>query len=170
MSAKQPAAKKAPAIKAPAKPQVRPELGPPCVEIEGVHKWYGDTHILRGVDLSVRDNEKVVILGPSGSGKSTLVRCVNGLEPYQEGKIKVVGVDLGGGAKEAAVAKRKTKTWIELAVALGGFRQGTRALLWAHSWTHAQVALGHEPTVDEVAEWWNESRRTCFRQHRHEPQ
>ncbi len=108
MSAKQPAARNAPASKPPAKSQVRPELGPPCVEIEGVHKWYGDTHILRGVDLSVRDNEKVVILGPSGSGKSTLVRCVNGLEPYQEGRIKVVGVDLGGGAKEAAVAKRKT--------------------------------------------------------------
>jgi general L-amino acid transport system ATP-binding protein len=109
--AKKPAAKKpaahAAAVSAPAG-KVRPALGPPCVEIEDVHKWYGDTHILRGVDLSIRDNEKVVILGPSGSGKSTLIRCVNGLEPYQEGRIKVVGCDLKGPPKEAVSARRKT--------------------------------------------------------------
>jgi general L-amino acid transport system ATP-binding protein len=90
------------------KPKARPDLGPPCIELEGVHKWYGQTHILRGVDLSIRDNEKVVVLGPSGSGKSTMIRCVNGLEPYQEGKIKVVGVDIGGEKKAAIAAKRKT--------------------------------------------------------------
>jgi len=112
-AAKKPPARSAATAKAAAalpttRPKVRPELGPPCVEVEGVHKWYGDTHILRGVDLSIRDNEKVVILGPSGSGKSTLVRCVNGLEPYQEGRIKVVGTDIGGPARPAAEAKRKT--------------------------------------------------------------
>ena len=104
--ARKPAAKAAPAPKAPERK--RPELGPPCVELQGVHKWFHDIHVLRGVDLSVRDNEKVVILGPSGSGKSTLIRCVNGLEPYQEGTIKVVGVDVGGDSKTAAVARRKT--------------------------------------------------------------
>jgi len=86
----------------------RPELGPPVVEFEGVHKWFGQTHVLKGVDLSVRDNEKVVVLGPSGSGKSTLVRCINGLEPYQEGRLKVTGVDVGGDTKEATAARRKT--------------------------------------------------------------
>jgi len=116
--AKKPAAKASSASRKPAParaaPQARtperkrPELGPPCVELEGVHKWFGETHILRGVDLSIRDNEKVVILGPSGSGKSTLIRCVNGLEPYQEGRIKVVGVDVGGDSKAATEARRKT--------------------------------------------------------------
>lgn len=100
--------RKAPAPQPKTPERRRPDLGPPCVELEGVHKWFGHTHILRGVDLSVRDNEKVVILGPSGSGKSTLIRCVNGLEPYQEGRIKVVGVDVGGDSKAAAEARRKT--------------------------------------------------------------
>ncbi len=86
----------------------RPELGPPVVEIRGVHKWYGQTHILRGVDLSVCDNEKVVILGPSGSGKSTLIRCVNGLEPYQEGSIRVNGAEVAGDSPQAAAARRAT--------------------------------------------------------------
>jgi len=90
-----------------AKPD-RPPLGEPVVEIEGLHKWYGQTHVLRGVDLAVRDNEKVVILGPSGSGKSTLIRCINGLEPHQEGSVKVTGVEVDADTGQAAAARRKT--------------------------------------------------------------
>lgn len=60
-------------------------------------------------------------------------------------------------------AKRGT-TWIEVAVRNGGFRDGIRALQWAHSWIHVQVAFGRDPSVEEVAEWWNESRRTAFRE------
>jgi general L-amino acid transport system ATP-binding protein len=64
------------------------------VELKCVTKYFGHAHVLRGVDLSVRRGEVVVIIGASGSGKSTLIRCVNGLEAYQSGQIVVDGHDL----------------------------------------------------------------------------
>ena len=60
----------------------------------GVKKWFGDFQALRGVDLTVKDREVMVVLGPSGSGKSTLIRCINRLEVHQEGDIIVDGVEL----------------------------------------------------------------------------
>jgi general L-amino acid transport system ATP-binding protein len=60
----------------------------------GVKKWFGDFQALRGVDLTVKDREVLVVLGPSGSGKSTLIRCINRLEAHQEGSIVVDGVEL----------------------------------------------------------------------------
>ena len=62
-----------------------------AVDIRGLNKWFGDHHVLRDVDLSVARGERVVVLGPSGSGKSTLIRCINGLEPYEEGEVIVGG-------------------------------------------------------------------------------
>jgi general L-amino acid transport system ATP-binding protein len=59
------------------------------VEITGLNKWFGDHHVLRDVDLTVAAGERVVVLGPSGSGKSTLIRCVNGLETFQAGRVAV---------------------------------------------------------------------------------
>ncbi|MCQ1060935.1 amino acid ABC transporter ATP-binding protein [Photobacterium sp. DNB23_23_1] len=59
------------------------------VSIDQVHKFYGENHVLKGVDLKVKAGEVVSIIGKSGSGKSTLLRCVNGLENYQEGAIVV---------------------------------------------------------------------------------
>ncbi|MGA1245698.1 MAG: amino acid ABC transporter ATP-binding protein [Ilumatobacteraceae bacterium] len=60
----------------------------------GVKKWFGDFQALRGVDITVKDREVMVVLGPSGSGKSTLIRCINRLEAHQEGSIVVDGVEL----------------------------------------------------------------------------
>ena len=65
------------------------------VQFHGVNKWYGDYAALRDIELTVRKGEIVVVCGPSGSGKSTLIRCVNGLEKYQQGKLVVNGTDLG---------------------------------------------------------------------------
>ena len=65
--------------------------GRPAIVIEGLHKWFGSYHALRGVDLRVAMGERIVICGPSGSGKSTLVRCINGLEPHDQGAITVNG-------------------------------------------------------------------------------
>jgi len=67
----------------------------PIVEIAGVHKFFGEHHVLRGVDLAVRRGEVVVIIGPSGSGKSTLLRCVNHLERIDGGRILVDGRPIG---------------------------------------------------------------------------
>ena len=66
----------------------------PAVDLIGVNKWYGEFHVLRDINLSVAEGEKIVICGPSGSGKSTLIRCINRLEEHQQGKIIVEGVEL----------------------------------------------------------------------------
>jgi glutamate/aspartate transport system ATP-binding protein len=65
------------------------------IEIDNVCKWYGDFQVLRDCTTRVAKGEVVVVCGPSGSGKSTLVQCVNGLEPYQKGEIRINGVSVG---------------------------------------------------------------------------
>ena len=65
-----------------------------AVEIVGMHKWYGEFHVLKDIDLTVARGEKIVICGPSGSGKSTLIRCINRLEQHQQGSIVVNGIAL----------------------------------------------------------------------------
>ncbi len=64
------------------------------VEIIGMHKWYGQFHVLQDVHLTVQKQERIVICGPSGSGKSTLIRCINRLEEHQRGQIIVDGIEL----------------------------------------------------------------------------
>src|SRR3990172_4082812 len=61
---------------------------------EDVHKWYGNFHALKGINLTVRRSEVVVIFGPSGSGKSTFIRALNRLEEHQRGRIVVDGIEL----------------------------------------------------------------------------
>jgi len=63
----------------------------PMIGIHGLHKYFGESHVLRGIDLSVAQSEVVVVIGASGSGKSTLLRCVNRLEDFQEGRVEVNG-------------------------------------------------------------------------------
>jgi len=65
-----------------------------AIEMIGVHKWYGEFHVLKDINLSVAEGEKIVICGPSGSGKSTLIRCINRLEEHQKGQIIVDGTEL----------------------------------------------------------------------------
>ena len=64
------------------------------VNLHQVHKYYGDHHVLKGIDLDIKAGEVVSIIGRSGSGKSTLLRCINGLEQYQEGGITVDGKEV----------------------------------------------------------------------------
>ena len=59
-----------------------------------VHKWFGNFHVLKGIDLTVQKGQVIVIFGPSGSGKSTFIRCINRLEEHQKGQIIVDGVEL----------------------------------------------------------------------------
>ncbi len=65
------------------------------VEIRNMNKWFGGFHVLKNINLSVGESERIVICGPSGSGKSTLIRCINGLEGHQEGVVRVGGAELG---------------------------------------------------------------------------
>jgi polar amino acid transport system ATP-binding protein len=66
----------------------------PAIEIEGLHKSFGDLQVLRGVDLEVADHEVICLIGASGSGKSTLLRCVNLIEPIDAGRIVVEGDEI----------------------------------------------------------------------------
>ncbi|CAO3437585.1 amino acid ABC transporter ATP-binding protein [Azospirillum argentinense] len=66
------------------------------IAIENVSKHYGTFQVLKNCTTTVRKGEVVVVCGPSGSGKSTLIKCVNGLEPFQSGRIQVDGIDVGG--------------------------------------------------------------------------
>ncbi|MEM7034715.1 MAG: amino acid ABC transporter ATP-binding protein, partial [Chloroflexota bacterium] len=71
-----------------------PTVGEDIIVCRNVHKWFGDFEALKGVDLTVKSGEVVVILGPSGSGKSTFIRCINRLEEHQDGQIIVDGIEL----------------------------------------------------------------------------
>jgi general L-amino acid transport system ATP-binding protein len=77
-----------------------------AVELRGVHKWYGDFHVLRDINLRVTKGERIVICGPSGSGKSTMIRCINRLEEHQRGQVVVDGVVLTDDVKKIDEVRR----------------------------------------------------------------
>ncbi len=71
------------------------------LRLEGVHKRFGELHVLRGIDLEVQRGGVVCVIGPSGSGKSTLLRCINLLEPPDEGRILLEGKEITGRRRRA---------------------------------------------------------------------
>ena len=77
-----------------------------AVQMLGVHKWYGEFHVLRDINLTVRRGERIVICGPSGSGKSTMIRCINRLEEHQQGRIIVDGTELTNDLKRIDEVRR----------------------------------------------------------------
>jgi len=79
----------------------------PMIQMAGVHKWFGEFHVLKDINLTVRRAERVVVCGPSGSGKSTMIRCINRLEDHQEGRIVVDGVELTDNLKNIEQIRRE---------------------------------------------------------------
>jgi polar amino acid transport system ATP-binding protein len=80
----------------------------PMIRLVGVHKSFGELHVLKGINLVVRPGSVVCVIGPSGSGKSTLLRCINLLEPPDEGQIIFEGKEItGSGKKELDVVRRR---------------------------------------------------------------
>ena len=77
------------------------------IQMDGVHKWYGDFHVLKDINLSIDEGERIVICGPSGSGKSTMIRCINRLEKHQRGHILVNGVELINDLKHIEKIRRE---------------------------------------------------------------
>jgi polar amino acid transport system ATP-binding protein len=71
----------------------------PVLRLEGVHKSFGKLHVLRGIDLEVERGGVVCVIGPSGSGKSTLLRCINLLEPPDDGRVFLEGREITGAGK-----------------------------------------------------------------------
>lgn len=77
------------------------------IEINNMHKWYGEFHVLKNINLQVKRGERIVICGPSGSGKSTAIRCINRLEEHQKGQIIVDGVELTSDLKHIEATRRE---------------------------------------------------------------
>jgi ABC-type polar amino acid transport system ATPase subunit len=73
---------------------ISPGSGASLVRLEGVHKWFGNLHVLKGVDLTMQQRDVVVVIGPSGGGKSTLLRCVSLLEVPTLGRVWFEGKDI----------------------------------------------------------------------------
>ena len=81
--------------------------GQPMIRLADVHKWYGEFHVLRALNLDVYKGQKVVVCGPSGSGKSTMIRCINRLEEHQRGSIVVDGIELTADVKNVDAIRRE---------------------------------------------------------------
>ena len=79
----------------------------PAIEIIDMHKWYGDFHVLKDINLTVMKGERIVVCGPSGSGKSTMIRCINRLEEHQRGTIIVDGIELTNDLKQIDQVRRE---------------------------------------------------------------
>ena len=77
------------------------------IQMIDVHKWYGQFHVLKDINLTVNKGERIVICGPSGSGKSTLIRCINRLEEHQRGQIIVENTELTGDLKHVEQIRRE---------------------------------------------------------------
>jgi general L-amino acid transport system ATP-binding protein len=77
------------------------------IEMTGVNKWFDDFHVLKDIGLKVNEGERIVIAGPSGSGKSTLIRCINRLEPHDEGRIVIDGIELTEDLKRIDEVRRE---------------------------------------------------------------
>ncbi len=83
-----------------------PGGGPAAIEVEGLHKSFGETQVLNGIDLTVASHEVVCLIGASGSGKSTLLRCLNLLEPISSGRISLWGQDITAPGVDQNVVRR----------------------------------------------------------------
>jgi len=77
------------------------------IDITAMHKWYGDFHVLKDINLTVNHGERIVVCGPSGSGKSTMIRCINRLEEHQKGRIVVDGIELSNDLKKIDEIRRE---------------------------------------------------------------
>jgi general L-amino acid transport system ATP-binding protein len=78
-----------------------------AIDIIGLNKWYGDFHVLRDINLTIYQGERIVVCGPSGSGKSTLIRCINRLEEHQKGRIIVDNIELTNDLKRIDEVRRE---------------------------------------------------------------
>jgi len=83
-------------------------MSDPIIIARDVHKWYGNFHALRGVNMEVDKGEVIVIFGPSGSGKSTFIRTINRLEEHQQGEIIVDGIELTHDVRNIEAIRQET--------------------------------------------------------------
>ncbi len=85
----------------------QPAAAEGMIQMQGVHKWYGQFHVLKDINLNVQADERIVLCGPSGSGKSTTIRCLNRLEEHQQGRIVIDGTELTHDLKHIEAVRRE---------------------------------------------------------------
>jgi general L-amino acid transport system ATP-binding protein len=107
-----------------------------------VHKWFGDFHVLRGISLTVKRQEVIVICGPSGSGKSTFIRTINRLEEHQRGDIIVDGIELTHDIRNIEAIRREVGMVFQqfnLFPHLTVLQNVTLAPIWARKWPKVEA-------------------------------
>jgi general L-amino acid transport system ATP-binding protein len=119
-----------------------PAVGSDIIVARDVHKWFGQLHVLRGIDLTVRTGEVVVIFGASGSGKSTFIRTINRLEEHQRGEITVDGIELTNDVRNIAAIRSEIGMVFQsfnLFPHLTVMRNITLAPMRVRGWSRAQA-------------------------------
>ena len=122
--------------------QSAPDVSTLAVEIKDMHKWYGEFHVLKDINLEVKQGERIVICGPSGSGKSTLIRCINRLEEHQQGQIMVQGIELTDDLKKIDEIRREVGMCFQhfnLFPHLTVLENCTLALIWVRKMPKVQA-------------------------------
>lgn len=117
-------------------------MGEPMIIAEDVHKWFGDFHALRGINMTVEHGEVVVICGPSGSGKSTFIRTINRLEEHQRGRIVVDGIELSHDLKNIETIRREIGMVFQqfnLFPHLSVLQNVTLAPIWVRKWKKSKA-------------------------------
>jgi general L-amino acid transport system ATP-binding protein len=112
-------------------------MGEPIIICRDVHKWFGNFHAVRGIDMEVEKGEVIVIFGPSGSGKSTFIRTINRLEEHQRGQIIVDGIELTHDVRNIAAIRSEIGMVFQqfnLFPHLSVLSNVTLAPIWVHKW------------------------------------
>ena len=125
----------------------------PAVELRGVHKWYGQFHVLKNINLEVARGERIVICGPSGSGKSTVIRCINRLEEHQQGRIVVDGIELTNDIKHIDQVRREVGMVFQhfnLFPHLTVLENCTLALIWVRKTPKAEAEAAAMQYLEKV--------------------
>jgi general L-amino acid transport system ATP-binding protein len=123
-------------------PQARVEPGDEIIICRNVEKWFDDFHVLRGITISVRRGEVVVICGPSGSGKSTFIRTINRLEEHQKGDIIVDGIEMSNDMRNIAAIRSEIGMVFQsfnLFPHLTVLSNVTLAPIWVRKWPKAKA-------------------------------
>ncbi|NCJ04973.1 ATP-binding cassette domain-containing protein [Synechococcales cyanobacterium C] len=114
----------------------------PLILAEEVHKWFGDFHALRGINLTVYPQEVIVLMGPSGSGKSTFIRTLNGLETHQSGRIVIDNLELSRDSAALDVIRQEVGMVFQqfnLFPHLTVLQNITLAPVWVRKWSRSQA-------------------------------
>ncbi len=120
---------------------------------QDVHKWFGQFHVLRGINLTVQRGEVVVIFGPSGSGKSTFIRTINRLEEHQRGRIVVDGIELSNDIRHIEAVRREIGMVFQsfnLFPHLTALQNITLALVWVRKWKRRQAEQSAMQLLERV--------------------